>query len=396
MPLAHVWVKPAERRRSGQVFLVRELNSTARYMFKTNLIRTAVIQVVLALGVGPNASATTAVDTSALRVGVAGSAPFILHNADKPGGISMEIWDEVAGNLDLRCTTTNFTSVPDALDALVSGKVDAVVGPVSITSERAARMELTHPYFRSSLSILSRTDDLGLWERVKPFFTIKLLYALFVFLFILACVGTLLWLAERKASPEQFPNDPARGIGNGMWCAIVTMSTTGYGDIAPVTTTGRIIAGSWMVVSILFATSMVAGIASTLTLTGMGRTVIDSADKLPGKKVAVLADSPALGFVADNGGMPVTMGNLDSCYAALKAKQVDAVVFDRPQLLYFLHAQHDRAMAVSSAQYQPQGYGFAFPTGSALMPAVDVEMLRLKENGSLDKLIGSWLGDKAD
>ncbi|MGV9011553.1 MAG: transporter substrate-binding domain-containing protein [Flavobacteriales bacterium] len=365
-------------------------------MLKINLIHTAAIQVILALGVGPTATATTASDTSALRIGVAGTAPFILHNADKPGGLSMEIWDEVAGNLDLRYTTTNFPSVPDALDALLSGKVDAVVGPVSITSERAARMELTHPYFRSSLSILSRTDDLGLWERVKPFFTIKLLYALFVFLFILACVGTLLWLAERRASPEQFPNDPARGIGNGMWCAIVTMSTTGYGDIAPVTTTGRIIAGSWMVVSILFATSMVAGIASTLTLTGMGRTVIDSADKLPGKKVAVLADSPALGFVADNGGMPVTMENLNSCYAALKAKQVDAVVFDRPQLLYFLHAQHDRAMAVSSAQYQPQGYGFAFPTGSALMPAADVEMLRLKENGSLDKLIGSWLGDKAD
>ena len=83
-----------------------------------------------------------------------------------------------------------------------------------------------------------------LWGRIQPFFSKRLLYATGVFVFILACVGTLLWLAERKDN-EQFPTSPARGIGNGMWCAISTMTTTGYGDIAPVTLAGRIIACGW-------------------------------------------------------------------------------------------------------------------------------------------------------
>lgn len=308
----------------------------------------------------------------------------------------MEIWDNVADRMDLRYTTSSYPSVPDALDALMAGEVDAVVGPVSISSERVARMDLTQPYFRSSLSILSRKDKLGAWDRIRPFLNVKLLYALAVFLLVLAIVGTLLWLAERKASPEQFPRAPLRGIGNGMWCAIVTMSTTGYGDIAPVTLAGRIIAGSWMVVSIAFATSMVAGIASTLTLTGLGHTVIDTADKLPGKRVAVLEGSPAVDFVTDHGGRAIPAANLDSCYAALKDKRVDAIVFDRPQLLYFFRNKHDKEMAVSAARYQPQGYGFAFGMHSPYMPRVDVEMLDMKEDGDLERVLKSWLGGRAE
>lgn len=42
-------------------------------------------------------------------------------------------------------------------------------------------------------------------------------------------------------------------------------------------------------------------------------------------------------------------------------------------------------MAVAPAQYQPQGYGFAFPMDSPYMPEVDVELLRMKEDGDLTR-----------
>lgn len=348
------------------------------------------IQLLL-LSFGLAAAAHGAPDTTALRVGVAGTAPFV---NDEGKGISTELWDRMAQHMGVRYTALAYPSVSDALEALEAGQLNAVVGPVSISSSRVARVDMTQPYFRSSLSILSRNDELTAWERIKPFFSIRLLYALALFLLILAIVGTLLWLAERKASPEQFPSAPARGIGNGMWCAIVTMSTTGYGDIAPVTLTGRIVAGSWMVISIIFATTMVAGIASTLTLTGLGHTVIDKAEKLPRKRVAVLEGSPAAEFVAEHGGVVLPMVNLDSCYAALLDKRVDAVVFDRPQLLYFINREQDGDMAVSPAQYQPQGYGFAFQRDSPFIRKADVELLRMKEDGELKMILKDWLGEE--
>ncbi len=79
-------------------------------------------------------------------------------------------------------------------------------------------------------------------------------------------VGTLLWLAERRDNPEQFPATPVRGIGNGVWLALVTMTTVGYGDRVPITTAGRVMAGVWMVIALISASSLTAGIATALTL----------------------------------------------------------------------------------------------------------------------------------
>jgi voltage-gated potassium channel Kch len=63
---------------------------------------------------------------------------------------------------------------------------------------------------------------------------------------LLTVTGALIWLAERRHNEEQFRRDPAAGIGNGIWWSAVTMTTVGYGDKAPVTLAGRVIALVWM------------------------------------------------------------------------------------------------------------------------------------------------------
>lgn len=184
-----------------------------------------------------------------LRIGIAGSEPFVVDSSGATG-ISVEIWRDISEGLGLTNTSVFFSSISEGLQAVRDGKIDVLVGPVSITSERAETVKFTQPYFQSSLSILSRTDEPSIWERISPFFSKKFFLALCIFILVLAIVGALLWLAERKRN-EQFPDKPGRGIPNGMWCAIVTMTTTGYGDIAPITFWGRFIAGAWMVISLL-------------------------------------------------------------------------------------------------------------------------------------------------
>src|SRR5699024_11276476 len=105
---------------------------------------------------------------------------------------------------------------------------------------------------------MSRTISPSFWQRIKQLLSIQMLYAVFVLLFILAVVGSLLWAAEHKVNPEEFSSDPLPGIGDGVWCAIVTMTTTGYGDLSPRTLGGRIIAGSCMVICIGFSKTQVA------------------------------------------------------------------------------------------------------------------------------------------
>ena len=328
---------------------------------------------------------------SVLRVGIAGSEPFVFNNAEAEG-IAVEIWNEVAEEKGWDFDYVSYTSVNKGLAAIKKGEIDLMVGPISITSQRAKHYRFSQPYYQSSLAIASRIEDAGFWGRIKPFFSFQLLIAVGIFVFILSVVGSLFWLAERHHSPEQFPADPAKGIGNGMWLAIVTMSTTGYGDMAPVTLRGRIIAGVWMVVTIIFATSMVAGIAITLTLSGLGSSTVSNIEELSGKKTATVTGSPAVSFIKEHKSQPVMVDNIQEAMKLLREKKVDAVIYDRPQLLYFQKNGPKDEIFIAKAEYYKQGYGVAFPLDSKLVNEVNLGLLELAEKQKVIEIVDEYLG----
>jgi voltage-gated potassium channel len=65
--------------------------------------------------------------------------------------------------------------------------------------------------------------------------------------------GISLFLVERNYNPE------INSIGDGLWWALVTITTVGFGDITPVTTVGRFIGGTMMIGG-LFTLALFAGI----------------------------------------------------------------------------------------------------------------------------------------
>ena len=324
-----------------------------------------------------------------LLVGVAGSEPFVFNEKDK--GIAIEIWNKISQKELWDYKYIPFENVDEALHQLNKGDLDLVVGPISITSKRLENMRFSQPFYNSSISIFSRKENQSIWQKIKPIFSLKLLMAIAIFLIILGTVGTFLWLAERKESPEQFPKKPLHGIGNGIWLAIVTMSTTGYGDKSPITLLGRIIAGTWMVISIIFATSMVAGIASTLTISSLGSTTISNIEQLSSVKVATISGSPSESFLIKSKIKAVIENNLNDAIAKLKNKDVDAIVYDRPQLLYFLKNNNNENLYISKAEYFKQGYGFAFPLNSKLILDSNRALLELAENQEIERIIDYYI-----
>lgn len=327
-----------------------------------------------------------------LKVGVAGTAPFVT-NIDRQSGISLQIWQNVAGMRNVQYKLVPYgDAVDSALTDLANGNLDVVVGPISITAKRAKKVQFTQPYYQSSLSIMSRVNSPAVWEIILSFFNIQFLFAVLGFLFILACVGTLFWLAEHEQNPDEFDQRPLYGIPDGMWCAIVTMTTTGYGDISPRTLWGRITAGCWMIICIVFATTMIAGIAGTLSQAMSSNKTITKAGQLTHKKVAVIKGSPAEDFIKQYGANPVYEKSLKAAYHALKNKEVAAVVYDRPQMLYFLDKHPGEGIAVSKNRYVRQGYGFATPLNRQKSQWIDINLLKLQKSGQVERIISQWLG----
>jgi len=68
---------------------------------------------------------------------------------------------------------------------------------------------------------------------------------LFVLLLTVTISGSLMYMIESEQQPEVFTSIPVA-----MWWAIETLTTVGYGDIVPMTATGRVIGGCVSIVGI--------------------------------------------------------------------------------------------------------------------------------------------------
>ena len=84
--------------------------------------------------------------------------------------------------------------------------------------------------------------------RIKNFFGLletlfnsrRLRTILAALLFFIFLFGYLFYVSE----PD------VRNLGDGIWWALVTITTVGYGDITPVTTLGRVVASSLMLLGL--------------------------------------------------------------------------------------------------------------------------------------------------
>ncbi len=68
--------------------------------------------------------------------------------------------------------------------------------------------------------------------------------------------GLGVWLAERR-----MPGGGIRTWGDGLWWAITTLTTTGYGDHVPVTVAGRLIGTAVMIAGVAVLGGVAAGVA---------------------------------------------------------------------------------------------------------------------------------------
>ena len=86
--------------------------------------------------------------------------------------------------------------------------------------------------------------------------------------------GVLIHFTDRTI----FPN-----IGDGLWWAIQTVTTVGYGDLVPTSTAGRLIASLVMVVGIGFLTVITAVITSSFVESARQRLESTGTDTLSAK-----------------------------------------------------------------------------------------------------------------
>lgn len=291
-------------------------------------------------------------------------------------GLSIDLWEQIAASMGVQFDYVEYDALPDLLDAVADGKAGVAAAALTITSERENRMDFSHPFISSQLGILSIPSRESAWlTLLKVFFSAQFFFALFSLSLVLLVSGAAVYFFERKRNPDQFCSQTLPGLGDAFWWSAVTMTTVGYGDKAPVTLGGRLVALVWMFMSVIILSTFTASIVSALALERDIRRIESAHDLRPGR-VGTLAGSTSDTYLQHMHLKPVYADSIPQLLKLLKEGRIEAIVYDTPILDYYLREEPPNQFSLSAIFLQRQDYGFALTQGSPLRQDINIALLR--------------------
>ena len=316
--------------------------------------------------------------TRTLVVGTKQAPPFAIRAEDGTWtGLSIDLWRAVADDLGLTYELEE-RELEGLLEGLGDGSLDAAVAALTLTADREGSFDFSHPFYSSGLGIaVAPQAGLDVRGLLRQFFSPALLKAVGALVLVLLGTGLLIWLFERKRNQEQFGGGTVQGLGAGFWWSAVTMTTVGYGDKAPVTFGGRLIALFWMFVSVVTISGFTAAIASSLTLASF-ESPVEGPEDLPRVRVGTLEGSATVAVLQSRGVGFRGFSSVEAALDALERGEVDAVVHDAPILRYRVkerEGETERPLDVLGETFERQDYGLGLPAGSTLREPLNRKLL---------------------
>lgn len=295
-----------------------------------------------------------------ITVGLTSAPPFIIGNDDNAKGINIWLWERIAKDIDVTYKY-EVHSFGDLLMKLENGEIDVCINPLTMTAERSKKFLFTSPFYVSRNVAAIKTqkkERSGLFSILDPLMSKRFLGGL-VLLFGLICFfGGITWLAEHKANALQFRSG-WKGVADGLWWSIVTMTTVGYGDKTPKTNAGKVIAVMWMLTAILFISTLTASLASLLVDSDSEQTSISSIDDLRGEQVGTMARTSTYDMLHQRFFQNVnTYDNINTGLQDLDNDNIKSFIYDEAILKYRIQQNDLRSIDLIYDQNDNQLYSF--------------------------------------
>lgn len=320
------------------------------------------------------AAMTMEAASSKLIVGTREVAPFAMKNdAGEWTGLGIELWQDVARDLGVEYELREMGEPETLIDAVADGSIDVSIAAITVTVERAQRVDFSQPYHAAGFSIVVPNTGGGWWNTIGGFFSLDFLKVVGALTVVLLAAALGVWFFERKANEEQFGGRPVHGLGAAFWWSAVTMTTVGYGDKSPRTLGGRMVALVWMFASVIIISGFTAQIAASLTVSRFGSGVRGPAD-LPHHTVATVTGSAAATYLERMGVHLLEAPDVTAMLAAVSSGEAAAAVYDRPILQYNLRARPELELLPTT--FQRREYAVAVPLESPLRKPINLSILK--------------------
>ena len=349
---------------------------------------------ILLIGIAPiflcPLPSVQAQSNTVLQVASVERAPFVVERGTGYIGYSIELWDEIAKELGVEYRLTVYDTFPEMLDKVKQKEADLAIANITITAEREAQMDFSHPIYLSGLQILvARSNPSGIGQLVRSIVASGLLWVIGGALLVLLLVAHLIWFFE-TGDEREFHDTYQEGIWDAFWWAAVTVTTVGYGDKVPRSKSGRAVALLWMFFS-LFLLSVFVAQTSNILADSVFRADIEGPSDLPGYKVATIGGSTADSYLVTAGVTDIIRYDTpQEMFSGLEAGAANAVVFDAPVLAYY-EAQAERGkVKLVGPIFKREQFGIALQQDSPYREQVNQALLKLAEDGRTETIYDRW------
>ncbi|XP_032968161.1 glutamate receptor 3 isoform X3 [Rhinolophus ferrumequinum] len=308
---------------------------------------------------------------------------------------------------------------------LVYGRADIAVAPLTITLVREEVIDFSKPFMSLGISIMIKKPQKskpGVFSFLDPlayeiWMCIVFAYiGVSVVLFLVSRFSPYEWhLEDNSEEPRdpQSPPDPPNefGIFNSLWFSLGAFMQQGC-DISPRSLSGRIVGGVWWFFTLIIISSYTANLAAFLTVERMVSPIESAEDLAKQTEIAygtldsgstkeffrrskIAVYEKMWSYMKSAEPSVFTKTTADGVARVRKSKGKFAFLLESTMNEYIEQRKPCDTMKVGG-NLDSKGYGVATPKGSALRNAVNLAVLKLNEQGLLDKLKNKWWYDKGE
>lgn len=326
-----------------------------------------------------------------LRIGIDEKPPYATKGATGEWrGVGVDLWNSIALQTGIRFEFVE-TPFQQLLQDVASGKLDAAVGEIEVTTESEKLVDFTQPYLMTAigLAVQNRAWHPDWISIAKEFFNWTLVQVLLAILAGMLIVSVLIWFVERHHEIGHFRGG-LNGFGSALWFAAVTMTTVGYGDKTPSTLLGRMISFLWMLAGVLLVASFTAAVAASVN------EMVTRPSDLYRVSCGVVAHSVPQRYLQKQGIPSRAYDSLQAALKSLSKGEIEAVVGDRISLRFLAQSmardKTEGRFRVSPVTFQDIFIGIPVHSNLPEFEAINVALLSTISSEKWQDTIRHWLG----
>lgn len=273
------------------------------------------------------------------------------------------------------------------------GVYDAAVGDIAIIMNRTRMADFTQPFIESGLVVVApvRRLNSGTWAFLKPF-TTKLWCITGIFFLV---VGAVVWILEHRKNDE-FRGTPKQQVVTTLWFSFSTLFFSHKQNM--MSNLARVVLLLWLFVVLIISSSYTANLTSILTVQKLSSPIEGINSLLSSKdRIGYQQSSFVKNYLVQELGISksrLVPLNLPQDYEKAlndgpENGGVVAIVDERPYIELFLSTRCQ--FSIVGQEFTKNGWGFAFPRDSDLAVDISTAILKLSENGELQRIHDKWL-----